>query len=77
MECYDDDFCNLNPKEFCKQIGSQADFNDHYYHELFVGKDIPIVTDDGDFIFQDIEIITNNKNLIKIYANPYRSIEKQ
>jgi len=66
MELWDDNFKNINPKSICTQLGSQADFNDHYYYDLFVDDGIPIVTGDGDFKFQDLEIITNRPNLLKL-----------
>lgn len=40
------------------------DFNDHYYFLLAKKHALSIVTDDADFIVDDVEIITRNKKLI-------------
>lgn len=55
----------ITPSEICNQLLSDADFNDFYYYFRFYDEKIPLVTDDGDFIFQGVEVITNNKNLFK------------
>lgn len=47
---------------------NEADFNDIYYFNLLdhLGENIPIVTHDTDFVFQDHDIITANKKLLGI-----------
>jgi hypothetical protein len=56
----------MTPLAVCNQLLSNADFNDFYYYYQLVDDNIPIVTEDGDFIFQDIEIITDNSALLRI-----------
>ena len=66
MEIKDDEFSKNDPKLICSQLKSDSDFNDQYYYYLLTDSNIPIVTGDRDFIFQDIEIITNNNELLKL-----------
>jgi hypothetical protein len=60
-----DDFMNLNPCNWLMQLSLiDADFNDFYYFQYLKGKNIPFVTSDKDFKFQNIPIITASKNLL-------------
>lgn len=43
---------------------TSLDFNDHYYYLLAKLNNYPIVTDDGDFFVEDVEILTYNSGLI-------------
>ncbi len=62
----DDDFNKINPINLFSSLKSNFDFNDYYYYALLLGKDIPIITHDKDFSFQDIEIITTQSELLKL-----------
>lgn len=64
VELFDDQLREVDPYTILPLLNSESDFNDFYYYYLFYGKSIPIVTHDGDFRFQDIEIITAQSNLI-------------
>ena len=61
----DDDFLNIRPFELLNNMPSNTDFNDFYYYKLLKDKNIPIITHDSDFLFEDIPIITNNKKLLR------------
>lgn len=56
---------SVTPKELCNQLQSDADFNDFYYYYMFCEDKTPIVTGDGDFIFQGLKVITANPKLLK------------
>ena len=62
----DDNFTELGPISLVDSISDDADFNDFYYYYSLAPENIPIITDDHDFIFQDIPIITANKRLLDI-----------
>lgn len=64
----DDCFNELNPLELIDNLPKTCDFNDFYYYKWLKHIEsedfkISVVTDDGDFIFEDIEIITLNHDL--------------
>ena len=64
----DDNFNALNPLKLLESIPKSSDFNDFYYYSFLKKietKDfkVSIITDDGDFAFEDIEIITINHTL--------------
>lgn len=62
-----DDFVNMKPYSWINQLSSlDADFNDLYYYKYLKSKGIPFVTNDKDFNFQDIPIITANPKLLKL-----------
>jgi len=63
----DDGLCNIDPLYLLQQLPSiNSDFNDFYYYELCYDNKIPIVTDDRDFIFQDLDILTRNRRLLQL-----------
>lgn len=62
----DDEFNALNPLELLANLTSKYDFNDFYYYSLLKNKNITVVTDDGDFKFEDIEIVTYRYDLINL-----------
>ncbi len=66
IEFRDDRFNDIGPITVIDSISNQSDFNDFYYYYSLEVDQVPIVTDDKDFIFQDIPIITANKTLLKI-----------
>jgi hypothetical protein len=41
------------------------DFNDLYYCTILKNKGIPIITNDKDFKFEKIDIITANRELLR------------
>lgn len=66
IELWDDELKNIDPFTILPGLNSDVDFNDYYYYYHFSKKDVPIVTIDGDFIFQDIDIITANPKLLSL-----------
>lgn len=52
----------LTTPDFC-------DYADHFYYKTARSSGMTVVTMDGDFKFEDIEIITANGNLIKLMRN--------
>ena len=66
IEFIDDEFISLKPLELLANLTDKYDFNDFYYSKLLKEKKITVVTDDGDFDFHDIEIVTCNDSLIKL-----------
>lgn len=72
----------LSRKEFCiildnteeendiwriiKELDSSADFNDNFYAEMAIDKNYTIITNDADFIFPHIPILTANNKLLKV-----------
>jgi hypothetical protein len=66
MEFRDDGFKALIPATIIHSITDECDFNDFLYYYSLADQGIPIVTNDSDFCFQDISIITSNYNLLKV-----------
>ncbi|HEY2581636.1 MAG TPA: hypothetical protein VGI43_07510 [Mucilaginibacter sp.] len=64
IEVLDDDFKKVDPFSIIHLLNADNDFNDFYYFYYLHGKGIPIVSHDSDFAFQDLPIITNQKNLL-------------
>lgn len=62
----DDDFINIDPYSFISQLSDSCDFNDLYYYYRLRSLNACVVTNDADFIFQDIPIITGNPKLLKL-----------
>jgi len=67
-ELLDDDFKALNPfSEILPNLDSKSDFNDYYFYALLKNrKDTAIVTDDADFAFENLPIITSNSKLLRL-----------
>ncbi|WP_339757519.1 hypothetical protein [Algoriphagus aquimarinus] len=61
---YDLDFGYLT-----KNYSSNSDFNDYLYYEMSLDHSLTIITDDGDFNFSDVEILTENSWLLKNSKN--------
>jgi len=57
---YDLDFGYLT-----KNYSSDSDFNDYLYYEMSLDHSLTIITDDGDFNFSEVEILTENHWLLK------------
>jgi hypothetical protein len=70
VELRDDYFNAIDPYTILPNLASTMDFNDFYYYYQFYGSGIPIVTHDHDFVFQDIEIITAQTELLKLVGPP-------
>jgi len=66
IDIHDDDFKKIDPFSIIHMLNADNDFNDFYYFYYLQGKGIPIITNDGDFIFQDLPIITTRKNLLAL-----------
>jgi len=62
----DDDFKNIDPFTLINSLSETCDFNDLYYYYRLSELNTCIVTDDSDFHFQDIPIITGNPKLLKL-----------
>lgn len=67
IQFLDDHFTSLDPfgKILPVMSGSQ-DFNDLFFYKLMKQQNVPIVTNDGDFAFEDVDIITNNRTLLSL-----------
>jgi predicted nucleic acid-binding protein len=61
IELVDDEFNALRPFQLLKNFPANMDFNDNYYYSLCKKNSYSIVTNDGDFLLKDIEVITANK----------------
>ncbi len=68
IELRDDNFIEIDPYSILPDIGNQTDFNDYYYFYSFVKEQIPIITNDSDFVFIDLPIITSQRKLLQIVA---------
>lgn len=67
IEVMDDDFKSMKPfVDLLPSLSVQVDFNDLYFAQLMRKHNIPIVTNDGDFVFEDVPIITCNKTLLTL-----------
>lgn len=55
-----------DPFEVMVNIPEFSDYNDHYYFRIAHSKNISIVTGDGDFKYEQVEIITGNNKLLKL-----------
>jgi hypothetical protein len=62
----DDDFKSMDASSIFPFLNRKVDFNDFYYFKLMKSLNIPIVTDDKDFNFEDILILTENTKLLKL-----------
>lgn len=52
-------------KYLTSSIVSNSDFNDYFYYEMALDLGLTIVTDDGDFNYDGISILTENSWLLK------------
>ncbi len=66
VEFRNDPFVEADPVSLIQEISESSDFNDFLYYYTLVESGVPIVSDDGDFCFQDIEIVTANKKLLQL-----------
>lgn len=56
---------DLDFEYISKSLNASSDFNDYLYYEMALDLGLTIVTDDGDFNFSGIEILTENPWLLK------------
>lgn len=64
---HNDEFDTIEPFSIISVLPTLSmDFNDLYYCNLLKKKGIPIVTNDKDFKFENIEIITANRELLRL-----------
>lgn len=56
------------PDIILSEMPAFSDFNDHYYYKIAIAKDFSVVTNDGDFMYPNVEIITYNRNLLGIVS---------
>ena len=61
----DDCFSKISPLTHLSSLNREVDYNDLYYYELMKFLNIPIITHDKDFRFNDIQIYTNSYPLLK------------
>ncbi len=52
-----------------ERIPHIADFNDFYYARFCRNNGYSIITDDGDFKFEGVEILTINQELLRLRTN--------
>lgn len=60
----DDLGTNIKLSQILQSPPASLDVNDHFYYLLARLHGYPIVTDDGDFFVEDVEILTYNNQLI-------------
>lgn len=56
---------DLDFEYISKSLTTSSDFNDYLYYEMALDLGLTIITDDGDFNFSGIEILTENPWLLK------------
>jgi hypothetical protein len=67
VELMDDEFKSIDPFGYLlPALSSQVDFNDLYFAEFMRRHNIAIVTNDGDFAFEDVPIITCHAALLAL-----------
>ncbi len=54
----------IKQKHILTNLPANIDFNDHYYYLLAKNNKFTIVTDDGDYFVEDVDIITQNNDLV-------------
>jgi len=64
-----DDVERTDVWQMLERIPSIADFNDFYYSRFCRNNNYTIVTDDGDFKFPGVEILTINRSLLELRTN--------
>lgn len=55
-----------SPETILFDVPSFSDYNDHYYYQIAKSNGYIIVTNDGDFRYENIEILTMNQKLLSI-----------
>lgn len=64
-----DDVERTDVWQMLERIPNIADFNDYYYARFCRNNNYSIVTDDGDFKFESVEILTINQELLRLRTN--------
>lgn len=57
---------SFDPVDILVDIPENSNYNDHYYYKIALNKQYTIVTNDSDFIYKNVEIVTGLKSLIKL-----------
>lgn len=65
IELYDDGANKLDVFSMLESFPANTDFNDYYYYLFCHEHNLSLVTNDSDFLYADIDIITNNGKLLK------------
>lgn len=58
----------VTPMEVLTSMPMHCDYNDYYYYRIARENNFIIVTNDGDFRFEEVEIVTNHKQLLALKA---------
>lgn len=67
VELMDDELSSMDPFGLLlPALSPQIDFNDLYFAEFFRRHNIAIVTNDADFVFEDVPIITCHAGLLSL-----------
>ncbi|WP_026462504.1 hypothetical protein [Adhaeribacter aquaticus] len=66
VQIFNDSAEKIDLFNFINSFSFDADFNDLFYHKFCKINNLPIVTNDGDFAFNNIEIISNNRKLLSL-----------
>jgi hypothetical protein len=61
----DDEYREIDPCYIVETLPPNTDFNDYYFFEVCYTYKVPFVTNDKDFHYSGIEIITNSHSLLK------------
>lgn len=64
MQVLDDDAENIDVIDIVKHMPANTDFNDYYYYVFAKKKKLAMVTNDKDYVFANLEIITNSPTLL-------------
>jgi predicted nucleic acid-binding protein len=69
-EKLDDGFGVADPEKVCRRcVGKTINYNDLIIADLCRSKNLVLVTDDGDFSCEVLDIVTQNTKLIKKFSN--------
>lgn len=63
---YLDNESGVNGKYLIKNLSPNTDFNDFFYSELALDHGLTIITNDSDFIFHGIEVLTEQRRLLRL-----------
>jgi predicted nucleic acid-binding protein len=63
---YLDNEADINGKYLIQNLSPNTDFNDFFYSELALDHELTIVTNDSDFIFPGIEVLTEQRKLLTL-----------
>jgi len=55
-----------DPLDILLALPQDTDYNDSYYYKIALQKELTIITHDGDFIYEDVNISTTNRTLLNL-----------